>query len=262
MDLPPEIRNQIYSYIFLPQRVQIHRYQDPRIRNHYRLYHKQLSARDPSTQKQAFFPYNNKRFQTQLSLPFVSKQSYQDTLCLLYACTQFVFPSPKVISRFLEKAPKQAQAAIEHIELHHTMYNEPSLLRFREVKLRSDKSWYLLCERISLTFTALSVVHVDLKVFDAPIELEVGESWSLPILALRGAKARAARGEGRLGVLRFARVKLKSHRFECEKIRDVERKLERELMDPVAMQIREDERLARELAGVTKASKVLRLVFD
>ncbi|KAL4919372.1 hypothetical protein BDW62DRAFT_217009 [Aspergillus aurantiobrunneus] len=256
MNLPPEIRNQIYSYLFLPQRVQIHRRKDTNARSHYRLYHCQLAPRDPSTQRHVCLPRKTK-IQTQFSVPFVSKQTYYDTICLLYACTQFVFTSPKCISRFLEKAPKQAQAAIEHIELHHTMYNEPSLHKFRELKLRSDKNWYLLCERISVNFAALSVLHVDMSVFDAPIELEVGESWSLPILALGRGKWRVGNG-----ALRFARVNLTSGQFEDEKVRSVERQLEKELMDSAAMQLREDERLARELAGPVKASKVLRLVFN
>lgn len=88
------------------------------------------------------------------------------------------------------------------------MYNEPSLNTFREIKLRSDKSWYMLCERISMSFTALSVLHVDMGVFDAPIELEVGESWSLPILALGRAKARAGRGGGEGGNIAVCKSEL------------------------------------------------------
>ncbi|OJJ57779.1 hypothetical protein ASPSYDRAFT_154030 [Aspergillus sydowii CBS 593.65] len=262
MELPPEIRNQIYSYLFLPQRTEIRRSKDTtKTQHHYHLYHKQLAPRDPTTQIKTCLPFKPK-IQTQLCLPFASKQFYQDTLGLLYACTQFVFTSPKCISLFLKKTPKWAQAAIQHIEIHHTMYNEPSLNTFREIKLRSDKSWYMLCERISMSFTALSVLHVDMGVFDAPIELEVGESWSLPILALGRAKARAGRGVGKVGTLRFARVNLTSYQFDDEKVHNVERELEKELMGPIAFQIREDEIFARAFVEASKARKVLRLVFN
>lgn len=137
------------------------------------------------------------------------------------------------------------------------MYNEPRLNMFRELKLRSDKSWYMLCEKISTSFTALSVLHVDMTIFDAPIELEVGESWSLPILALGRAK-----GMGKAGALRFASVNLTSYRFDYEKVRNVERQLEKELMGPIAFQVREDEIFARALVEALKARKVLRLVFN
>ncbi|BCS27458.1 uncharacterized protein APUU_60506A [Aspergillus puulaauensis] len=262
MELPPEIRNQIYNYLFPPQRVEIRRSKDiTKTQHHYHLYHKQLAPRDPLTQIQTCLPFKP-RLQTQLCLPFTSKKLHQETLCLLYACTQFVFTSPKCISLFLKKTPKQAQAAIQHIEIHHTMYNEPSLTTFRELKLRSDKSWYMLCEKISVSFTALRVLHVDMTIFDAPIELEVGESWSLPILAFGRAKARAGRGMGKVGALRFAKVNLTSYHFDYEKVHKVERQLEKELMGPIAFQVREDEEFARALVEELKARKVLRLVFS
>ncbi|KAL4946873.1 hypothetical protein BDV06DRAFT_218023 [Aspergillus oleicola] len=269
MNLPPETRNQIYSYLFLPQRVEISRIKSLTINTtntksktktkhaYHRLISKLVAPRDPETQVLLSSP-NNRKEQTQLSLPFVCKQSYNDTLCPLYACTQFVFTSPKCISRFMWKSSKAAIASVNHIELHHIMYNEPSLMKFRHIKLKADKRWYELCERISLTLEALEVLHVNVAVYDAPIELEVGESWSQSILALGKGNVKSGKG----GALRFARVKLRSDRFDGQKISTAEKRLEGELMNPVAMQIREDERVARELEGPRKAGKVLRLVFN
>ncbi|KAL4866382.1 hypothetical protein BDV12DRAFT_135694 [Aspergillus spectabilis] len=263
MDLPPEIRNQIYSYLFPPQRVLIDRHKLTHPRPHYRLHHNQISPREPETQKLKCRPHNKcqRKFPTQLSLPFVSRQSYMDTLCLLYDSTQFVFTSPKCLSSFLKNVPKQAQEVIRHIELKHTMNNEPTLSRFRELKFRGDRNWYSLCGRIVTSFTALKVVHIDLGVFDAPIALEIGESWSLPILVLQKVKGQAGKKrEGGKGALDFARVRLRSGQFSKEAVRKVERQLEMELMDPVKVQMRKDEKLARQLAGNRKATKVLRLV--
>ncbi|KAL4955029.1 hypothetical protein BDW69DRAFT_128810 [Aspergillus filifer] len=272
MNLPPEIRNQVYGYLFLPQRVEIKRIKasttttkptedknKAKIIKHdyHRLVSKLLAPRDPKTQI-LLGPARDGKPQTQLSLPFVCKQSYHDTLCLLYACTQFKFTSPKCVSRFLWKTPAPALAAVSHIELKHTMYNEPGLTKFRDIKLRADKGWYELCERISLTLKALEVVHVDMAIHSGPIELDIGESWSQPILALGRGKAKSGNGSA----LRFARVGLRSDRFEAEKLFGVGKELERELMNPVAMQIREDERLARELQGSQKARKVLKLIFE
>jgi hypothetical protein len=42
----------------------------------------------------------------------------------------------------------------------------------------------------------------------------------------------------------------------------VERQLEKELMGPIAFQVREDEIFARALVEALKARKVLRLVFN
>ncbi|KAI9370484.1 hypothetical protein BJX61DRAFT_88064 [Aspergillus egyptiacus] len=300
MDLPAEIRNQIYSYLFPPQRVQVLRQKDrknvPTSPTRYRLFHIQLPPRDPKTQNQKCLPYlksrsgltprdqlasedsrqrtkparlappskerekhiekGERRYQAQLSLPFTCKQSYNDTVCLLYAATQFVFPSPKTLSRFLDSVSSQAQAAITHVELKHSMYNEPRLTQFREIKLRSDRNFYVLCERITKACEGLSVLHIKLAVFDAPIMLEVGEQWSLPILAF--AKLRRDNKRG----LRFARVRLECNQFADGVLRCAEQELVRELMDPVAVQVREDEKMARDMSGVVKAMKVLRVVFS
>ncbi|KAL4963542.1 uncharacterized protein BDV14DRAFT_201730 [Aspergillus stella-maris] len=272
MNFPPEIRNQIYGYLFLPQRVEMKRIKasttttkptkdknkSKTIKHDYhRLVSRLLAPRDLKTQI-LLGPARDRKTQTQLNLPFVCKQSYNDTLCLLYACTQFKFTSPKCVSRFLWKTPVPALAAVNHIELVHTMYNEPTLTKFRDIKLRADKGWYELCERISLTLKALEVVHVNMAIHSGPIELEVGESWSQPILALGRGKVNGGTG----GALRFVRVILRSDRVEAQKLFDVGKELERELMNPVAMQIREDERLAREMQGLQKAREGLRLTFE
>ncbi|KAJ0416643.1 hypothetical protein BJY00DRAFT_326164 [Aspergillus carlsbadensis] len=293
MELPPEIRNQIYSYLFLPLRVEIIRAKDSQSR-YYRLYHNQLRTRDPETQHEMSRPRYSvsqvspstaslpkkprtkgsgkgkpqaetnitakkpQRWPPQLALLFVSKQSAVDTVGLLYSCTQFVFESIKAISKFLDTISPLAKSAIKHVELLPRMYNEPRLSQFRPIKLRSDQNWFVVCERMAEAFTNLSVLHVNMTVFDAPIDLEVGEDWSLPLLVFSG---RGNRKKGNGGGLRFVKVNLGYPHASEEKIRSVEAELEARLMDPVALQVREDEKLAREMVGHIKASKVLRLGF-
>ncbi|KAL5047974.1 hypothetical protein BDW71DRAFT_30567 [Aspergillus fruticulosus] len=133
--------------------------------NHYNLTHKLLARRDPETQNLTGLPYKSGKIQAQLSVPFVSTLLYRDALCLLYDCTQFVFASPKCVKWFLDRVPKRAQAVIKHVELRPTMYNEVSLMRHRELKLRSDKNWYWLCERMfgSEGFACRSCGHDGLR---------------------------------------------------------------------------------------------------
>lgn len=105
-----------------------------------------------------------------------------------------------------------------------------------------------------MNLKALGVVHVDMTIFNAPIELEIGESRSLPLLVL----GRAASGKPEL---QFVKVYLRGSRFGEEKLREVERQFEKKT-NLVSMQIQEDKRLSERLAGPMKAGKVLRLVFD
>ncbi|KAL2843671.1 hypothetical protein BJY01DRAFT_248566 [Aspergillus pseudoustus] len=342
MELPPEIRNHIYSYLFLPQRVYIIRAKDDQDR-FYRLYHKQLRVRDPETQflgcipryyssfSRSSFPHKpstlysipqnkptsnkskkktearkitvkdnsnangheNQKAMTkstkvmkamkhtkptkamatrrkcwppQLALLYTCKQTANDTVGLLYSCTQFVFSSPKAIARFMKHIPAVAKIAITHIELIHNMYNEPRLSEYRPIKLRSDHNWFIMCETMADKFPSLSVLHVNLTVFDAPIKLEVGEGWSLPLLVFSGKAGKKENGKGKDkgngGGLRFVRVKLQYPKFPAWEVRHVERELEARLTDPVALQMREDAKLAREMSKPVKATKVLRLTFN
>ncbi|KAL3463790.1 hypothetical protein BJX64DRAFT_287011 [Aspergillus heterothallicus] len=335
MELPPEIRNQIYSYLFVPQRVLVIRAKDDKDR-HYRLYHKALPSRDPETQNMRCLPRyqsslsrspqaenantanqgtmnhlapnltkevkkkakpkarrarlmankkakkegnlqtmakagqdtksaaeKRKNWPPQLALLFTSRQTAADITGLLYACTQFVFTSPKAIVRFLSSIPPVAKSTIKHIELTHKMYNEPSLSKYRPIKLRSDHNWFVMCEMMAELFTDLSVLHVNLTVFDTPIELEVGEGWSLPLLVFSGKGRKAEQEEGRQngGGLRFVRVSLEYPKSPIWEVRRVERELEVRLMDPAVLQMREDEKLAREMGKPVKAKKVRKLAF-
>lgn len=174
---------------------------------------------------------------------------YRETVLQLYAQTHFVFNTTKTVSRFLRTTTRDTQACITHIELNHVMYNEPRLTEFRYFKLRSDMAWYLACEEMALRLSGLRVLHVRLTVHDWPIRLVVGERWSLPLLFF-----------GRDGGLDYVAVKLRVGMFAEEKVREAERGLEERIMGPRRWEIREDERLARELTGPVK-TRVLRLVI-
>src|SRR5699024_5380165 len=105
--------------------------------------------------------------------------------------------------------------------------NEPTLTDFRYYKLRSDLSWSLACEEMSLTMASLKVLHVDLTIRDWPIHLEIGESWAQPILFFGG-------GDG----LDSANITLRMSMFGADVREKVARVLEKELMNPKTYQIR------------------------
>ncbi|KAL2866763.1 uncharacterized protein BJX67DRAFT_381691 [Aspergillus lucknowensis] len=285
MDLPSEIRNLIYSYVLQPQRIQIIRAKDAS-NKYYRLYHIQLPPRDPETQYRRclprYFSHSSpspspspsptlaskgekkkeptsktkkpKKWSPQHALLFTSSRTAAEIMGLVYASTQFVFTSPKAIARFLKTIPAIAKSAINHVELKYTMYNEPRLSRFREIKLRSDRNWFMACRDIADRFPELNVLHVELGVFEAPIDLQIGEPWSLPVLAFQGKGK-----EG--GGLRFMQMKVKCNNFSEGEKRNVERDIEKLLMDPIAYQMREDAKLARELNEPVRGLSVLKLVF-
>lgn len=185
-----------------------------------------------------------------LGLIFSCKTVYNETILQLYSTTQFIFNSTRAMTRFMEKTDKEAKASIRHVELNQIGYNEPLLTVFRFYKLRSDFAFSTACEEMALSFTSLKVLHVTYAILDWPIHLIIGETWSQPLLAFACH-----------GGLEFVNVKLYMSMFKLEVREKVARDLEKEMMHPVAYQIREDERLARELAGPVKATKILRLII-
>ncbi|PLB36677.1 uncharacterized protein BDW47DRAFT_132673 [Aspergillus candidus] len=256
--LPAELRLKIYAHLFTTYRIEIVRKKDKRTEGtkkpRYRLYNKRLRPREDKSQGNTERPGRWWLKRLPMALIFTCRSIYSDTILLLYANTQFVFTTTNAIARFIKITPADAQASIRHVELRHIMYNEPRLTEFRIYKARSDMAFYLACEDMALAFKSLRVLHVDMRIYDWPIRLEIGELWSLPLLFFGG--------EGGTGIkLDEANIRLRMVMFSDETLRRVARDLEQRMMGPVKFQVREDERLARELHMLGRKAKVLRLVM-
>lgn len=184
-----------------------------------------------------------------MPLIFTCKSIYRDTILQLYWTTQFVFRTTRSIARFLKTTSKPSQASIQHLELFQTMYNEPRLTEFRPYKTQSDMAFYMVCDAMAARFTSLNYLHIEMNIWDWPIRLEIGERWSWPLLLF-----------GESGGVQAVNVRLRMGMFAEEELQAVAEGLERKLMVKKAWQIREDERLARELAGPVKM-RVLRVVI-
>ncbi|PLN78313.1 hypothetical protein BDW42DRAFT_202228 [Aspergillus taichungensis] len=253
--LPAELRLKIYAYLFTIYRVEIIRRKSKKTEGtkklYYRLYSKRLRPRvDKNQEKPGRWWIKS----LPMTLIFTCRSIYLDTILLLYANTQFVFATTNAMTRFIKITPSDAQAAIRHVELKHIMYNEPRLTEFRIYKARSDMAFYLACEDMALAFKGLRVLHVDMRIYDWPIRLEIGELWSLPLLFF-------GRESGTGTDIDEASVRLRMVMFSDEALQIIARGLEERIMGPEKFQIREDERLARKLHVLGRKTKVLRLVM-
>ncbi|RAK99728.1 uncharacterized protein BO80DRAFT_410071 [Aspergillus ibericus CBS 121593] len=250
--LPAELRFKIYAHIFESHRVELVRQRDKNPskhtkRVHYRLYHTQVRPRDPSTQ---VVLWRINRSLLPIAIPFTCRIMYCDTLCLLYSSTQFIFNSTKAMTRFFQIIPKEAHAAIRHVEINQSMYSEPHLTRFRVFKVRSDWAFYRACGKLIESCPALRVLHIDFRIRDWPITLEIGEPWSLPLMRFADYQDR----------LDFVSIRLQTARFTEKELKEVAKALEKRFMKPLAYQLREDERLAKELSGTVRAKRALRII--
>ncbi|GKZ83636.1 hypothetical protein AnigIFM56816_008731 [Aspergillus niger] len=240
--LPLEIRSQIYGYIFEPRRVELirRREKDPAKhpkRVYYRLYHNQLRSRHPVTQ-QIQDPFWKGQHPVPIGLVFTCRSIYCETLWWLYSTTQFVFTSTKTMNRFFNIIPSEVQPAIRHVEINQEMHSEPSLTEHRIHKVRSDWAFTMACENLVKCCSGLRVLYIYFRIRDWPMNLEIGETWSLPMMAFAEYK----------GGLDIVNINLDMPRFGLQKLKSMAKTLEKRFMKPRAFQIREDERMARELS--------------
>ncbi|GKZ31820.1 hypothetical protein AbraIFM66950_000710 [Aspergillus brasiliensis] len=240
---PPEIRSHIYGYIFEPRRVELIRRREKDTtkrsnRVYYRLYHNQIRSRHPITQ-QIQEPPPKGQLPVPIGLVFTCRSIYCETLWWLYSTTQFVFTSTKTMNRFFKTIPSEVQPAIRHVEINQEMHSEPSLTEHRIHKVRSDWAFTMACENLVKCCSGLRVLYIYFRIRDWPMNLEIGEAWSLPMMAFAEYK----------GGLDFVSINLNMPKFGLPKLKNMAKTLEKRFMKPKAFQIREDERMARELSS-------------
>lgn len=206
-DLPGEIRNKIYDYVFDNRRVFIRKAHGQKIakteesvanKNGPSLQPRSDSAKgkDIRTCKPYCGLYSDsiingrrvrhddKRAHINIDILFTCRKAYQESMCLFYANTTFYFSSFKPIRRFLNHCRSEALAAIKNLEFYHVIYGEPALTVDREWKLRSDDRWMEICTSMSQKLTGLRRLRIDLRICDWPTQLNLEAAWAQPILEL------------------------------------------------------------------------------
>ncbi|KAJ5166624.1 uncharacterized protein N7482_005405 [Penicillium canariense] len=201
--LPGEIRQMIYNYVCLHYRVQIQRAPRKQVppvpkvdeetgeilimvnwKNSevFKLTHRKLPARVKSTQEiDAGAP---SAFAPPLNLMLSCRSIHDEVKPFLYKHTQFVFHSTRVLNRFLNFTSSEIKSVVHHIEVTHTMYNDPFDQANKKWKTKSDNAWMKTCLRLCLELPALQVFHLELGVFDSAAELRVCNPWFNPYLGL------------------------------------------------------------------------------
>ncbi|KAJ5825910.1 hypothetical protein N7474_003048 [Penicillium riverlandense] len=263
LQLPGEVRMKIYSYLWNSYRVSIER--NTSISPRFKLTYNELGKRDPNTHQLYHGTSCRDLFTT--GLIFTCKGIYRETLQLLYSNTHFVFCTIHSARRFLETVTPDAKAAIKHLGLRNTTYNEPFLNEHRPFKRRSDLAWSKVCERFARDLTALQTLDLEATILGWPLPLRVDGSWSRPYMHFCGFRE--------TGRLTWVSVKLRltnavtldpvpSYEAHPSLLPQIATELESRLMTKEAFQIRQDALLAEKLQTEEpplKARKVLRLVI-
>jgi hypothetical protein len=179
LDLPAEIRNEIYDLLFA---------------GHVLIY-RSHPVQERLKTTQAIAPLHlachrscswsaGTHFYIAPDLLRVCRQVHEEATVFLYENTTFRLESVFTVNKFLNIVP--AADAIRKLELRHSTYGEPRLTEDRIWKHRHDKKWMNTCRRIAENMTSLEDLKLELRICDWPTQLNLAAAWAQPLLVLKG----------------------------------------------------------------------------
>lgn len=182
LDLPGEIRNKVYDYLFSGHVEIVHgRSTKPRI-----TCAKILCTYSTNHRLNPTSLAHDNRHSTRPDLLRTCRAINEEATVFLYANITFRFVSMSTINNFLDTVPTGGAKAITRLELQHSTYGEPRLMEDRRWKLLHDKKWRKTCRRIAEEMGAIEQLKISLRICDWPTQLNLAADWAKPLLLLKG----------------------------------------------------------------------------
>ena len=218
LDLPAEIRNQIYGYLIEPECYTIK--WDGEGRRGHQLTHR-LPKRSNACQPRLSQSTRQRRLDLKKSprcvgrellmkdlysdcspvaLSWVCRKMYGEASSMLYSRSTFIFDGIGPLRHFMDTVTSQNKASITTLKLVYKAYGQPSRTENRIWKAKADRAWEDLCWRISYECPAVNHLVLDLdygysKLQFVPFfELDsrtFGTTWRAPLWAFEGLDLRS-----------------------------------------------------------------------
>ncbi|KAK3059769.1 hypothetical protein LTS18_010090 [Coniosporium uncinatum] len=212
MELPGELRNQIYGYVFdgnirvemIDSRatccIKAH-FEEDKLR-------RRLFGRCPETSKYTYIirypriPGKYKRvhgyntnWKTSVpgyALMLANKQLSEEIPPFLYSTPTFLLRHANKLLRFINAGPARNLQRLTKLQLQHTTYGEPQYYENAIWKAKHANKWLRVCQLAAATFTGLESLDITLKVLDTPFRFSMKEAWLRPVFAFAPLAAAAA----------------------------------------------------------------------
>lgn len=229
LDLPLELRNQVYDLIFHPHDIAVSS-------NHPQ---KQLAVvrRTSSTRRTHKIPYRlrgrlvdespREHDRAASSLLKACWKTNQEAIPYFYARTTPHFTSITHVNKFLNIVPRIAKDSIQSIGIRQVSYGEPKLTSNCKWKALSDKKWASVCQRVHEELPALRNLQLDLTISTWPTQLRTDSPWTQPFMILKGSG------------LHCVRISLHHARFSEQRLMMAARAIENDMMTPEGIEQRE-----------------------
>ncbi|KAJ4301163.1 hypothetical protein N0V90_003253 [Kalmusia sp. IMI 367209] len=126
------------------------------------------------------------RWSTSLTgLIFVCKQVYAETIGFFYKSTIFSFDSPNRVFNFLKVPSANSLASVTKIQLHYHTYGDPVKSEHLEWKQKHLHSWNRTCKAVAKQLVNLQCVDIWIRMNESVICLDIHAPCLKPVFYFR-----------------------------------------------------------------------------
>lgn len=200
LNLPGEIRNLIYNYVFPRELYQICCL-DKRAKSlTYRFATQPLKGPrlDPSVDRRRRLLDYPRRIRSNERVPIYElspgpaailltcKQIHQEAASLLYTNSTFTFSSLRAFSTFLNTIRISCKKSIRSLHLKHYTAGNLGLTQTNKGKEGYDRKWENICWKVRDELCNLKELSIVLTINDTPLVFGKEAAWKAPLLAFSG----------------------------------------------------------------------------
>lgn len=200
-DLPGELRNKIYGYVFTREFYKICWADKKKTSLTYQLPKRPVYASprlDPSViRRRRLFDYPRRIRSNEViesyelspgpaALLLTCKLISEEASSLFYSISTFTFQNQGTFTAFLNTLSMTKKASIRSLHLKHHTAGHPFWTQYRKWKGVYDDKWDDLCLKASDELTSLEELSIDLTINDVPMFFSPDEPWMMALLWFQG----------------------------------------------------------------------------
>lgn len=196
-DLPGELRNKIYGYVFTREMYKICWADKTKTSLTYRLPKRPVYASprlDPSvSRRRRLFDFPRRIRSNEVIEPYklspgpaalllTCKLISEEASSLFYSKSTFTFQNQGTFAAFLDTLSMAKKASIRSLHLKHHTAGHPFLTQHRKWKGVYDDKWDELCLKVSDELTSLEELSIDITINDIPMFFSPDEPWMMALM--------------------------------------------------------------------------------
>lgn len=198
LNLPGEIRNKIYGYLFKNEFFEI-RFADRGEKSlTYRLPNRptcmQPKLEPNASRRRRLYDWPRRIYTKEVvpvfhlspgpaALLLTAKQINEEATPLFYRSSTFTFQNLRAFDRFLTTLSVRAKSSIRSLHLSHHTAGNAFHTPFQPWTRLFDRKWDDLCWKASEELTALEELSVDLMINEVPISFDPSDTWMMALLS-------------------------------------------------------------------------------